>query len=230
MKKGIAGFLALVFVTCCVFSYQVGVLRTTTNIEETVNVDKMLDSLRAVVLSENKEIVVKNELMNKLGLNEYTASIYAPIIYQSSKKFNVDWRKIASKIKVESNFNPYARSIATRIFKSERKERAIGALQIKPSTAKEICKDLKIKWVGVHMLYNPVLNIQLGTYYHGKMELILGGDFESAEKAYNVGLGGFRKGFASERHWKRVNYIYAMFEDPDEGLEINKDSTKLIMN
>jgi len=223
------GFLFLLLVCCCIISYNIGSGNLSKN-DLSAYADGIADSVRSVILDENKSLIIKSDLKSKLGLDEYTASIYAPMINQSSMLFNVDWKKIASKIKVESNFDPFAESIPTRIYRSEKKESALGILQIKPTTAKEICEDLDIEWRGERMLYNPAINIRLGTYYYAKMELILNGNFESAEKAYNVGLSGFKKGYYSEKHWQRVKYIYAMLREPEDSSQINKDLERLTIN
>ena len=156
----------------------------------------------------NEENVIKEKLIELYDLDTCEATIYASIIYFASKRFLVEWEKVASKIKVESNFNNYSKSKSTKILKGETKQSAYGLMQLKPNTAKECAKEINMRWNGLYTLYNPIANVFLGTYYFAKMETIFKKDFEKSEKAYNVGLTGYYKGFESKRHWDKISLEY----------------------
>ena len=183
--------------------------------KEFKNKEEELNKKVRLIKEINNEIEIKNKLIEIYNFDKYDASIYSAIILKASDKFDVEWEKIAAKIKVESNFNPFIKSIATRIFLKEKLERAYGLLQLKPLTAKECTEELNIKWNGTSSLYNPVMNVFLGTYYYRKMEVIFQNDFEKAEKSYNVGLGGFYKGHSSQRHWLKVLLQYKKLKNQD---------------
>jgi len=186
--------------------------------------NKKTDSLRVYkeVISRYPEIEIKNKLIEIYNFNNYDASIYSAIIFKSSERFNIEWEKIAAKIRVESNFDPFIKSELTKILADEKKQRAYGLLQLKPITARECAKELKIDWNGIPTLYNPITNTLLGTYYYAKMEIPFKKDFEKAEKSYNVGLQGFYLGFASERHWLKVFLEYKKLKGLDYSVEERK--------
>ena len=168
-----------------------------------------------VFKQENYELTIKEKLIKHYDLDKHKAAIFASIINASSERFNVEWERLAAKTKVESNFDFYAKSKATKIFAKEPKQSAYGLLQIKPTTGNECERELNEDWHGLHSLYNPVTNIYLGSYYYAKLSIIFDGDFEKSEKAYNVGLGGFYKGHSSERHWKKVLLEYKRLKNED---------------
>ncbi|NLM41641.1 MAG: lytic transglycosylase domain-containing protein [Firmicutes bacterium] len=79
---------------------------------------------------------------------------YRELISAAGERHGVDWALIAAVIHVESGFSPGVVS----------KKGAVGLMQIMPETA---------AWVGTRLgkrisqedLYNPQVNIELGTYY-----------------------------------------------------------------
>ena len=72
-------------------------------------------------------------------------------------------------------------------------------MQITQATAKEIAEELAIEGFEVEMLYNPRVNIQIGTYYIRFLIDRLG-DTETALAAYNAGIGNVRKWLANEEY------------------------------
>ena len=85
---------------------------------------------------------------------------------------------IAAIINVESKFSPVATS----------RKGAIGLMQILPSTAEEIAKELNMDYLNVDELYEPEKNIKIGFYYVSKLEKKFNGNITLALAAYNVGL------------------------------------------
>jgi len=65
---------------------------------------------------------------------------------------------------------------------------ALGLMQIMPATGKMLARDLDIPWTGPDMLFEPTLNLRLGTLYlarlHGRY-----GTWTRALAAYNWGPG-----------------------------------------
>lgn len=72
-------------------------------------------------------------------------------------------------------------------------------MQIMPGTGLELCKELNIIWEGYATLYNPVLNVQLGTYYLYK--LINKYETKGALVAYNGGHNGWL-------YWQRTGIMF----------------------
>jgi soluble lytic murein transglycosylase-like protein len=66
---------------------------------------------------------------------------------------------------------------------------AMGLMQLLPSTGKELAGKLDIEWMGDDTLYDPVINIKLGTAYLRQLADHYGGDVNVALAAYNWGPG-----------------------------------------
>ena len=116
---------------------------------------------------------------------------YYPVIKQYSQQYNVDPLFITSIIKVESNFNPDARS----------KKGAIGLMQIMPPTAKEIAG----KYFGVtdfneQQLYDADFNIKIGVCYVKILSDMFNNNANLVLASYNAGLGNVQK-------WQQENPI-----------------------
>ena len=125
-----------------------------------------------------------------------------------------------AQMRRESYFNPAIRSIKTQLKGDKNEEHAYGLLQIKPSTGKEIARDLGEKYFD-GILLDGVTNIRWGVYYFAQRMLVHHQDIENSVKAYNVGDGGLRQGKGSETHWQAVfeNYsnICQLFNEVDNG-------------
>ena len=106
-----------------------------------------------------------------------------PIVCKFAQKYNMDSALIMAVIEVESKFNPKAVS----------KAGAIGLMQIMPKTAKAVSRELKIKKYNKDSLYNPGINIKIGTYYLKKLLLEFNNDIDLTLAAYNAGMGNIRK-------------------------------------
>lgn len=116
---------------------------------------------------------------------------FYPIIEKYSVEYNVDPLFITAIIKVESDFNPNAKS----------KKGAIGLMQIMPSTAKEIAeKYLSINGFSQDKIYEPELNIRLGVYYVKILSEMFNNNTNLVLASYNAGLGNVQK-------WQQENPI-----------------------
>jgi soluble lytic murein transglycosylase len=83
---------------------------------------------------------------------------------------------IASLIRQESEFNPNAVS----------RKNAVGLMQLLPKVGKGVAKQEKLKHFSTQQLFNPGVNLQLGTrYFRGMVDKF--GTFEYALAAYNAG-------------------------------------------
>ncbi len=123
---------------------------------------------------------------------------FYPIIEYYSTEFNVDPLLVTSIMKVESDFNPNAKS----------KKGAIGLMQLMPQTAKEVAiKHLNLENYNEKELYNPDLNIALGVYYVKILSDMFNNNTNLVLASYNAGLGNVQI-------WKMKNPIIEY--DPEE--------------
>jgi len=84
---------------------------------------------------------------------------------------------VASLIRQESEFNAGAISHAN----------AVGLMQLLPKTGRSVARQVKLKGYRPPQLYNPAVNLELGTRYFKDMVDKYNGQFEYALAAYNAG-------------------------------------------
>jgi len=94
-----------------------------------------------------------------------------------SQENQLDPFLVASLIRQESEFNPGAVSRAN----------ALGLMQLLPSVGKHLAHDLKLRGYSQSDLFQPAINLQLGTRYFRHMVDHYNGQVEYALAAYNAG-------------------------------------------
>jgi soluble lytic murein transglycosylase len=142
------------------------------------------------VMNVNKAMDENPELQQTSILKIVFPQEFGPWIARESKALNLgeDW--IRSLIRQESSFRPDARSSSN----------AMGVMQLLPSTAQELVKDFKIKDFSVpDSLYDPDLNIKLGSNYLSRMIKSFNGNIPLALAAYNAGPTRLRRWLAARR-------------------------------
>jgi len=114
------------------------------------------------------------EVRLRLPRETYQAMVAA--IADASLRYDVPPETILAVIRIESAFDADAVSQAG----------AVGLMQLLPSTAAELARELSLDWTGEADLHDPATNIALGTYYLTKL---LGrfNDLTQALAAYNEG-------------------------------------------
>lgn len=116
-------------------------------------------------------------------------------IVRESRRNGLDPALVAAVIQVESHFDPFAVSGAG----------ARGLMQLMPPTARWLVeKEAGRTRLQPAHLFNPVLNIELGTAYLKLLMDRFDGDLRRALIAYNAGpavAGGLRPG---SRAWRRL--------------------------
>jgi soluble lytic murein transglycosylase len=108
---------------------------------------------------------------------------YNQSVMKYSAQYDMDPYLIYSIIRVESKFNPYAKS----------NKGATGLMQITPQTGMYIAELLNIDSFDENQLYNPDLNIQFGSFYFSKLYKDFNADINCALAAYNGGSGNVTK-------------------------------------
>lgn len=117
---------------------------------------------------------IQNFILKKIYRLEYSE-----YVEKYAQMYNIDPLWIYAIIKVESNFNENAKS----------KSGAKGLMQLMDSTASELSKKVGIVDFQGDMLYNPELNIMLGTKYFDILLTKYNGNYNLAIAAYNSGIG-----------------------------------------
>ena len=116
----------------------------------------------------------------------------------NSKLRDLDPYMVAALIRQESEFNPMALS----------RSKAYGLTQVMPATGRELSRKLGVGRFTAKMLFEPELNMRLGTYYLRLMLNQLDGKWEATLAAYNAGK-------SRVDNWLN----YAAFEEPAEFIE-----------
>jgi soluble lytic murein transglycosylase-like protein len=95
---------------------------------------------------------------------------YGKLIYEKSRKYDVDPALVAAVIEQESRFKPRAKSHVG----------ARGLMQLMPRTG---------RWMGARDLYNPEQNVDAGVKYIKYLDKRFKGDRKKIIAAYNGGEG-----------------------------------------
>lgn len=113
------------------------------------------------------------------GLSEDERFRLAQSIVSEARAQDLDPDLVIAVIEVESAGYPLAVSHVG----------ALGLMQLLPSTAEELAGRLGIEWMGDDTLFDPFVNIKLGTAYLRYLADRYGDDVNLALAAYNWGPG-----------------------------------------
>jgi soluble lytic murein transglycosylase-like protein len=128
-------------------------------------------------------------------------------MYEMSIKYDVAYSLLLSLADVESSFNPKAVSSAN----------CVGLLQLRPSTAKRIAKDLGVK---KYNLKNPKDSILFGTYYIDYLRDQWLSKGYSEEDAYVLTIISYNRGIAGTSEWvKEYGFKNKYYEKVDRKKE-----------
>ena len=143
----------------------------------------------------------------KTGLKKEHLDRLPDQIIHESKKYGYDPLFLAAVIITESSFNNWARS----------NKAALGLMQIRPATGRELASEVSLQWEGNPTLFDPKTNITLGAYYLNKLVLRFG-DLGLALEAYNHGpskLNHFlENGYRPKRYSQKVFRHYSSLRSP----------------
>ncbi|EST54719.1 lytic transglycosylase [Brevibacillus panacihumi W25] len=115
---------------------------------------------------------------------------YREEIMNASRQYQVDPHLILAVIRSESSFQ------ADRVSKKG----AIGLMQIMPDTAEWIVQQGGFKPASQDYLYDPVMNIKIGTWYLQFLGNRYEGDIAKVIAAYNAGPGKVN-GWLNDGQW-----------------------------
>ncbi|MCP5109914.1 MAG: transglycosylase SLT domain-containing protein [bacterium] len=102
---------------------------------------------------------------------------YSEEMEKYGSRRGIELHLLAAVIRQESEFNPRAVSAA----------KAYGLTQVLPATGRSLARKLGYKSFRTSMLYDPAVNMNMGTYHFREMIDSLEGRTEAALAAYNAG-------------------------------------------
>jgi hypothetical protein len=133
---------------------------------------------------------------HSMGLADITKEELAEAIYEEAIRYNHDPKFIVALIAIESSFRN--RSVSEKGAK--------GLMQIMPYVAVSLAQQLGIEWSGDRTLFDPSLNIKMGSYYLRQLMLDFN-DLRLALAAYNYGPT-YIKGLMENRKRIPLNYYH----------------------
>ncbi len=115
---------------------------------------------------------------------------YRETVERYALTHQIDPLLIASIMRVESGFNPYAISA----------KGARGLMQLMPETAEWVAERVGIESFALEMLFEPEMNVRLGAWYLADLRRLFEGETVLALAAYNGGRGNVLR-WLSDEEW-----------------------------
>ena len=149
-----------------------------------------------------------------VGTNLYFTVNY-PISYTNSiniysKQFNVDPYLVAAIINVESSYDKTAIS----------NKEARGLMQISPTTGQWAAEDLSIEDFSLDLLFEPEINIMIGTWYLNILSNEFDHNIQLILAAYNGGSGNVTKWLENDEYCEDGVYLKKIpFEETRDYVE-----------
>jgi soluble lytic murein transglycosylase len=110
-------------------------------------------------------------------------------LYRLAGRTKVDPLLLASIVRAESGFNPFAES----------QRGAVGLMQVMPSTGEQLAHELKLNYQDADDLYVQDINLTMGAVYFSRQLKAFQGNLVLALAAYNAGP-------AKVRAWRLDTY------------------------
>lgn len=114
---------------------------------------------------------------------------YTDLLQKHATNYEIDPLFVAAMIREESRYNADVVSYAG----------AIGLMQIMPATGRELAGRLKIPQFNTKLLYNPDINIQMGTWYMKSLMNQFDNNHALVAGAYNGGPGRMRRWLSTKQ-------------------------------
>ncbi len=145
-------------------------------------------------------------LSHQTGLSGWEVRATAEALVEASARNEVPLDLLLAVVQVESGYHNFARS----------RVGALGLMQIMPHTGRALARELEIDWDGNETLFEPVLNVRMGTHYLGYLHRRYG-SYQAALAAYNWGPARIdrrlRRGTTMPELY--VSQVYSKLQSPD---------------
>ena len=115
---------------------------------------------------------------------------YSEYVNKYSEEYGLDPYLVLAVIKTESNFDKTAVS----------KKDAKGLMQIMDTTGEWVAEELNINYFMPSMLFDPELNIRMGSWYLNNLEEEFDDNLDLVLAAYNGGSGNVNKWLSHEEY------------------------------
>lgn len=159
------------------------------------SIKRAIKNLVSLVLALGLFVVVASVMISAL----YPVG-YKDYINRYSKEYNLDPFLVASIINVESKYDKNATS----------SKNARGLMQIGESTGKWASEVLQITSYTADMLYNPEVNIRIGTWYLNQLNKEFDNNLELVLAAYNAGSGNVNKWLVDEEYSRNGEELHTI--------------------
>ncbi len=150
-----------------------GVSSTAENIPESIGVDIDTDTDREII-----DQILSRFAMRHTALSERERVALVHTIVREARAQDLEPSLVVAVIEVESAGYHLAVSHVG----------AMGLMQLLPSTGKELAAQMNIEWKGPDTLFDPLINVRLGTAYLRQLTDQFG-SVHTALAAYNWGPG-----------------------------------------
>ena len=119
------------------------------------------------------------------------------MIEQEAARYNLSPYLVAAVVRVESKFRPFAES----------KKGARGLMQIMPETGQWAAEQMGLADFHAQKLFDPHVNIRIGTWYLAKLIEQFEGDVIVALAAYNGGQSNVQRWLAEGQWQHGINSV-----------------------
>ncbi len=165
-------------------------------------------------LREAKRAVIADELRRIISLyprriDPNSGDRLAELLAEQGFSTGLDPVFLAAVIRVESAFSTRAVS----------NKGARGLMQVMPETARELARELGIRWKGPKQLHELEFNVRVGTLYLKQLLSLYAGNYRYALTAYNRGPHNVRSivrrhGRLHPRYteyWRKIKHTYRRY-------------------
>ncbi|MGI9591248.1 MAG: lytic transglycosylase domain-containing protein [Myxococcota bacterium] len=125
----------------------------------------------------------------RTGLIAEEMDVLAEVIVRESRRHGLEPNLVMAVMYVESRYRNFSVSPVG----------ALGLMQVMPATGEELARQHDVLWRGPQTLFDPIVNVRLGTAYLAKLIARYEGDVATALAAYNWGPGHIDRRLARGR-------------------------------
>jgi len=125
----------------------------------------------------------------RTGLTEGEMDVLAETIVAEARRNGLEPNLVLAVMYVESRYRNFSVSPVG----------ALGLMQVMPATGEELARQHGVPWRGAQTLFDPQVNVRLGTAYLAKLIARYDGEVSTALAAYNWGPGHIDRRLARGR-------------------------------